>query len=135
MIAFASRAWFDCRWHNASGIEGTMVAFVLLGLMESPVLIKVMAGTQGPQTQDRFGAFQAPAGAGYFHAIFDKMTAGAFYDSRSNWKTLSQVVIVFEIGAIGEQVVRAGVYGFSILSGKISQCGAAAHASCCISGI
>ena len=42
--------------HNATGVEALMIPFVLAGLMEVPVLVEIVAGAQGAQTQYRFGA-------------------------------------------------------------------------------
>jgi len=108
---------------------------MLLRLMEDPVLIKLVAGAQGAQRQHDLGSFQTPASAGHFHTIFDQMTAGAFNDSRGDGKSLSKVMIVLEIGCVGEHIVRSDTYGFSICGSKISQCGPAAHAPRHVTGI
>ncbi len=135
MIVFVSFARFECRRDNAVGVEVLMVALELADLMKNPVFIEVAAGMQDPKTQNSFGAFQAPTCAGDFHAVFDQMTAGAFNDARGNGISLIKITIVLEKGALGEQVVRAGIHGFAFGSGKISQGGAATHAAGHISGI
>ena len=104
MATLASRSWFKRGRHDAVDVEGSVVAFILLALMEGPVLIKVVAGAQGTQTQDGLGAGQAPAGPGYFHAVFDQMAAGAFNDSRGYGQSLGKVAMVLEVGRIGEQL-------------------------------
>ena len=63
MITLASRAEFKRGRHDAVGVEVSVVAFILFGFMEGPVLIKVVAGAQGTQAQHGFSAGQAPTGA------------------------------------------------------------------------
>jgi hypothetical protein len=56
------------------------------GLMEGPVLLKVVAGAQGAELKDRFGPLEAPAGPGDLHAILDKVAAGPFDHPRGEKK-------------------------------------------------
>lgn|GEM_PF-3736247 len=62
MTALASGSWFDSWGHNSVGVEGLIVPFVLSGLMESPVLIKIVAGAQGATTQHCLSTGGAPTG-------------------------------------------------------------------------
>ena len=86
-----------------------MVAFILLGLMVDPVLIKIVTRAQSTKTQNRLSASETPTGASHFHAIFDQVAAGTFNDSRSDGKSLRKVMVVLEVGRMVEQVVRATI--------------------------
>ena len=89
-LTFTSKLWFDCGRDNAAGVEVSVISFMLLGLMEGPVLIKIMASSQRAKTQDGLCAIKAPAGAGHFHAVLDQMAAGAFNDSCGDREALSK---------------------------------------------
>ncbi len=128
MVKLASRSWFERGRHDAVEVEGLVVTFVLLGLMEGPVLIKVVAGAQGAQLQDGLVASQVSAGPGHFHTVFDQRAAGTFNDSRGDGQSLGKVTIVLEVGHIGAQVVRTVIHWFTNRGDKTSPCGAAAHA-------
>jgi len=62
MSTLASRKRSSSGWHDAAGVEGLVGSFILAGLMEDPVFVKVMAGAQGAKPQYGLGAGQAPNG-------------------------------------------------------------------------
>lgn len=84
--------------YKPAGIEILVVSLVLAGFMEVPVLVKIIAGAKGAQTQDGFGPFESPFGACHLHAIFNEMSACPLYDPCGDRKTLGKVTIIVKIG-------------------------------------
>ena len=112
-----------------------MVSFVLAGLMEGPVFIEVLAGAQGAQPQDGFGAREAPPGTGHIHAVFDQMPARPFNDPRRNGHSLREVAVVLQIGRIRKQVAGADIHGFALCASQATERRAATHAPRHVAGV
>jgi L,D-peptidoglycan transpeptidase YkuD (ErfK/YbiS/YcfS/YnhG family) len=70
--------------YDPTGIEILVVSFVLAGLMEVPVFVKIIAGTKGTQTQDSFGPLKSPLGACNLHAIFYQMPTSSLDNTWDN---------------------------------------------------
>ncbi len=94
-----------------------MGSFILAGLMEDPVFVKVMAGAQGAKPQYGLGAGQAPAGAGHIHAVLYQVPTGTFDNSRGDGQALGKVAIIPEIARMIAQIARTNVHGFSCVNG------------------
>jgi hypothetical protein len=78
MIAFFGRRRSSSIRHDAAAVEELMVSFVFAGFMESPILVEVVTGSEGAQSQNGVGAVQTPSGAGRSHAVFYQVSAGTF---------------------------------------------------------
>src|SRR5262245_23153548 len=103
------------------------MAFVFLLQMKLPVLIKIFARAQTAQPQHGFSSLKSPARAGQFHPIFEQMTAGSFDHSRRNRQSGFEILVVVEVLAILEQVVRATVERRTLLFVQAAECGTAAQ--------
>jgi hypothetical protein len=69
-------------WSGGQAARALLVdAAVFLGEVVAPVSVEVAGGDQCAEFEDRFGAFDAPAGAGDVEAILDEVAAGAFEDA------------------------------------------------------
>ena len=59
MSTLESRKRSISGWHDAAGVKGLVGSFILAGLMEDPVFVKVMAGAHGAKPQYGLGAGQS----------------------------------------------------------------------------
>ena len=67
MSKAASFSRCNSGWHDAAGVEGLVVTFILLSLMEGPVFIEVMNGAHSSELQNGFSARKTPSGTADFH--------------------------------------------------------------------
>ena len=58
-------------------VFGVVDAFVLAAEMETPVVLEVAGGDEGPELEDGLGAFESPSGARYVHSVLYDVPAGA----------------------------------------------------------
>ena len=79
-------------------VAGFVDVVVFLGEVVAPVLLEVTVDDDGAQLQDRFGAGEAPAGAGDVHAIFDEMSARALDDPGRDRPRVLESGRVVEVG-------------------------------------
>src|SRR5262245_13879530 len=100
---------------------------VFLEQMEFPILIKIFAGAQTPQSQHGFGTLKSPARASQFHPIFDQMPTCSFDHSRRDWQSSFEILVVVKVLAILEQVVRATVKRRTLLFVQTAECGTPAQ--------
>ena len=63
--------------------------FVLASFMESPVLVEVVTGAKGIQSQYSLGAVQTPTGAGYGHRVFHQVAGGTFGHAATQFKRIA----------------------------------------------
>ena len=96
--------------------------------MEAPVIVEVAAGAERAQAEHGLGAADGPARAGDVHAVADEVAAGAFDDAGGDGQAVGEVLVVAEVGCVGEEVVGTVVDGDAVLGGEFAQGGAAAHA-------
>lgn len=95
-----------------------MVPLVFTGLVERPILFKVMAGSECAETKYGLGAGQAPSGAGNVHAVLDQMATRAFDDACRNGESLGKVAVVMKIRGVVEKIACANINRLARLGGK-----------------
>ena len=103
-----------------------MVAFSFSGEVIRPVVVELSVGLERAELEDRFGALEAPAGAGDVHAIFHEVPARAFDHAGRDGPAVLQRGGVVEVGALVEEVGRAAVRALAVLrveAGGGSLCG------------
>src|SRR5665811_38647 len=86
-----------------------MNALVFLGDVVAPVVGEVVVAVDGSQLEDRFGAVEAPAGAGEVHAVLDEVATGAFDDAGGDGPACCERGRVVEVGRLVDEVGGADV--------------------------
>lgn len=119
-----------CSRNNTAGVKVLMIPFVFAGLMKGPVFIKVVACSQGPKSQNRFGARKPPFCSGDFESIFDQVSARPLDNTCGDGVPLREVMMIVKIRGFVDQVRCARIDRFARLVVKPLEGGATAHPPC-----
>jgi hypothetical protein len=98
-----------------AGVE----ALVFAGRVEDPVVLEVVVRDQCAESEDGFGAVEAPAGAGDVEAVGDQVTAGAFDGAGGDRPAGFECGVVVELAEVADEVAVAGGDGVTAGGGKL----------------